>query len=56
MIPSLLIVGGVTVIILAKMSINTQAAYSEARGVVEETIGAIKTVCYLIFFHFSSLT
>ncbi|CDP19828.1 unnamed protein product [Coffea canephora] len=47
MIPSLLIVGGVTVIILAKMSINTQAAYSEARGVVEETIGAIKTVSSL---------
>ncbi|CDP18109.1 unnamed protein product [Coffea canephora] len=47
MIPSLLIVGGVTVIILTKMSINTQAAYSEARGVVEETIGAIKTVSSL---------
>ncbi|XP_027088760.2 ABC transporter B family member 9 [Coffea arabica] len=47
MIPPLLIVGGVTVIILAKMSTNTQAAYSEARGVVEETIGAIKTVSSL---------
>lgn len=47
MIPSLLTIGGVMVIILSKMSTHNQAVYSEARDVVEETVGAIRTVSSL---------
>ncbi|KAL3522614.1 hypothetical protein ACH5RR_015448 [Cinchona calisaya] len=47
MIPSLVIVGGITTTIISKMSIHQQVASSEARDIVEETVGAIRTVSSL---------
>lgn len=56
MILPLVIVGGVTAIIISKISIRQQTASSEARDVVEETLGAIRTVGYLIFCSFNIIS
>ncbi|WOH11980.1 hypothetical protein DCAR_0831476 [Daucus carota subsp. sativus] len=43
-IPAVLIAGGFMGLIMAKMSSRSQVAYAEAGNVVEQTIGAIRTV------------
>ncbi|KAK7331431.1 hypothetical protein VNO77_25656 [Canavalia gladiata] len=43
-IPCMVAVGGVMAMMLAKMSSRGQAAYAEAGNVVQQTIGAIRTV------------
>ena len=45
-IPAVLIAGGFMGLIMAKMSSRSQVAYAEAGNVVEQTIGAIRTVCH----------
>lgn len=45
-IPAVLIAGGFMGMIMAKMSSRSQLAYAEAGNVVEQTIGAIRTVCH----------
>lgn len=47
MIPSLLLVGGIMAIIVARTSTHAQHASSEARSIVEETLAAIRTVASL---------
>lgn len=43
-IPALVIAGGFMSLLLAKMSSRGQIAYAQAGNVVEQTIGAIRTV------------
>ncbi|CAL0334689.1 unnamed protein product [Lupinus luteus] len=43
-IPCLVVVGGIMSIMMAKMSSRGQTAYAEAGNVVEQTVGAIRTV------------
>ncbi|KAI3456077.1 hypothetical protein Pfo_012740 [Paulownia fortunei] len=43
-IPALVIAGGCAAMILSKMSSHGQVAYAEAGNVVEQTVGAIRTV------------
>jgi ATP-binding cassette subfamily B (MDR/TAP) protein 1 len=43
-IPCFVIIGGFMSMMMAKMSIRGQTAYSEAGVVVEQTVGAIRTV------------
>lgn len=43
-IPCIVIVGGVMSLMMAKMSSLGQTAYAEAGNVVEQTLGAIRTV------------
>ncbi|XP_073224373.1 ABC transporter B family member 9-like [Cicer arietinum] len=43
-IPCVVIVGGFMSMLMAKMSIQGQAAYTEAGNVVDQTVGAIRTV------------
>ncbi|OIW14039.1 hypothetical protein TanjilG_11384 [Lupinus angustifolius] len=43
-IPCLVIVGGIMSMMMAKMSSRGQTAYAEAGNVVEQTLGAIRTV------------
>ncbi|GAU19632.1 hypothetical protein TSUD_383260 [Trifolium subterraneum] len=43
-VPCFIIIGGFMSMMMAKMSISGQIAYSEAGVVVEQTVGAIKTV------------
>jgi ATP-binding cassette subfamily B (MDR/TAP) protein 1 len=44
MIPILVLAGGAMAMIISKMSSRGQQAYAEAGNVVEQTIGAIRTV------------
>ena len=46
-IPCLVIVGGFMSMLMAKMSTRGQASYTEARNVVDQTVGAIRTVKHL---------
>ena len=43
-IPLLVISGGAMAIVMSKMSSRGQLAYAEAGNVVEQTVGAIRTV------------
>ncbi|KAL0542708.1 hypothetical protein IC582_017782 [Cucumis melo] len=43
-IPAIVIAGGTTSLIMSKMSSRGQIAYAEAGNVVEQTVGAIRTV------------
>ncbi|KAL8130445.1 hypothetical protein V2J09_019600 [Rumex salicifolius] len=43
-LPAIVLAGAIMALILAKMSSRAQLAYAEAGNVVEETIGAIRTV------------
>ncbi|KAI5447585.1 ABC transporter B family member 9 [Lathyrus oleraceus] len=43
-IPCVVVVGGVMSMLMAKMSTRGQAAYTEAGNVVDQTVGAIRTV------------
>ncbi|KAJ1377927.1 P-loop containing nucleoside triphosphate hydrolase [Sesbania bispinosa] len=43
-IPCIVIVGGIMSMMMAKMSSRGQAAYAEAGNVVQQTVGAIRTV------------
>uniref|UniRef100_A0A151UDP5 ABC transporter B family member 9 n=1 Tax=Cajanus cajan TaxID=3821 RepID=A0A151UDP5_CAJCA len=43
-IPCVIVTGGVLSMLMAKMSSRGQAAYAEAGNVVEQTVGAIRTV------------
>lgn len=43
-IPPIVLAGGVMSIIMAKMSGRGQVAYADAGNVVEQTVGAIRTV------------
>lgn len=45
-LPAIVVAGGSMAMILAKMSGRGQAAYAEAGNVVEQTVGAIRTVSY----------
>lgn len=45
-IPVILVTGGFIRNLMAKMSSRGQVAYAEAGHVVEQTIGAIRTVCH----------
>lgn len=47
-IPALVIAGGAMALIMSKMSSRGQVAYAQAGNVVEQTIGAIRTVKSLI--------
>lgn len=46
-IPLLVISGGVMAFIISKTSSLGQSAYAKAATVVEQTIGSIRTVCYV---------
>lgn len=43
-IPAIVIAGGTTSLIMSRMSSRGQIAYAEAGNVVEQTVGAIRTV------------
>lgn len=43
-IPLVVLAGGTMAMIMAKMSSRGQVAYAEAGNVVEQTVGAIRTV------------
>lgn len=43
-IPAIVAAGGVTSLIMSRMSSRGQIAYAEAGNVVEQTVGAIRTV------------
>lgn len=43
-IPCVIIAGGIMSMMMSKMSSRGQAAYAEAGNVVEQTVGAIRTV------------
>ncbi|PIN13831.1 Multidrug/pheromone exporter, ABC superfamily [Handroanthus impetiginosus] len=43
-IPAVVIIGGFLALLTSKMSANGQAAYAEAGNIVEQTLGAIRTV------------
>lgn len=43
-IPALAIAGGCVALVMSKMSSRGQAAYAEAGNIVEQTVGAIRTV------------
>lgn len=45
-IPAIVIAGGTTSLIMSKMSSRGQKAYAEAGNVVEQTVGAIRTVTF----------
>lgn len=47
-IPCIVIVGGFMSMMMAKMSSRGQIAYSEAGVVVEQTVGAIRTVSFFL--------
>lgn len=49
-IPPLVIAGGIMANVVAKMASRGQAAYGEAATVVEQTIGSIRTVGFVLFF------
>ena len=46
-IPALVISGGVMSIVVSKMSTRGQRAYAEAGTIVEQTVGAIRTVSFV---------
>lgn len=48
-IPAIVLAVGAMGIIMKKMSIRGQLAYAEAGNVIEQTIGAIRTVRHYIF-------
>ena len=43
-IPALIIAGGAMATVMSKVSSRVQVAYAEAGNVVEQTVGAIRTV------------
>ena len=43
-LPAIILVGGVMSILLSRMTSRGQVAYAEAGNVVEQTVGAIRTV------------
>lgn len=45
-IPAVVIVGGIMSMMIAKMSSRGQIAYADAGNVVEQTVGAIRTVSH----------
>lgn len=47
-IPLLVVSGGVMSLIISKMASVGQSAYGKAANVVEQTIGSIRTVCYVV--------
>lgn len=49
-IPALGIAGAFSAVLMGKMATLGQAAYAEAGNVVEQTVGAIRTVCFRILF------
>lgn len=46
-LPLLVISGGITSIVITKMTSRGQSAYAKAADVVEQTISSIRTVCYI---------
>ena len=46
-IPVIVISGGIMAILMTKMASRGQLAYAEAGNVVEQTVGAIRTVSYI---------
>lgn len=49
-IPAIVIAGGVMATLMSKMASRGQVAYAEAGTVVEQTVGAIRTVGPVVFF------
>lgn len=49
-IPAIVIAGGVMATLMSKMASRGQVAYAEAGNVVEQTVGAIRTVGPVVFF------
>jgi ATP-binding cassette subfamily B (MDR/TAP) protein 1 len=47
-IPLLVIAGAILSLLMSKMASHGQTAYAEAANVVEQTIGAIKTVSRIV--------
>lgn len=47
-LPLLVISGGITSLIIVKMTSLGQSAYAKAADVVEQTISSIRTVCFII--------
>jgi ATP-binding cassette subfamily B (MDR/TAP) protein 1 len=47
-VPPIVITGGSMSILMAKMSGRGQVAYADAGNVVEQTVGAIRTVSHII--------
>lgn len=45
-IPPIVIAGGAVSLIMSKMSSRGQVAYADAGNVVEQTVGAIRTVTH----------
>lgn len=43
-VPLIVVAGGIMALVMSKMSSLSQAAYAEAGNVVEQTVGAIRTV------------
>jgi ATP-binding cassette subfamily B (MDR/TAP) protein 1 len=50
-LPCVVIVGGFMSMLMAKMSTRGQAAYTEAGNIVDQTVGAIRTVRHLNQLH-----
>lgn len=50
-IPPIVLAGGVMSIIMAKMSGRGQVAYADAGNVVEQTVGAIRTVRHIYIYN-----
>ncbi|KAK4848635.1 hypothetical protein QYF36_015407 [Acer negundo] len=46
-IPPLAIAGGIMAVLIGKMASRGQSAYAKAAAMVEQTIGSIRTVCYI---------
>lgn len=49
-IPLLVLAGAIMSLFIAKMATRGQNAYAEASTLVEQTIGSIRTVCYILEF------
>lgn len=47
-IPLLVISGGITSLVITKMSSHGQTSYAKAADVVQQTISAIRTVSYIV--------
>lgn len=52
-IPAVVIVGGIMSMMMTKMSSRGQIAYADAGNVVEQTVGAIRTVSHIDHYYAS---
>ena len=48
-IPALVAAGAVSAVLMGKMATRGQTAYADAGNVVEQTVSAIRTVCFQNF-------